>query len=110
MGALIGPVHDVLVGPFEIEGENERLAHALVLELLAPRVEEPALRTRGRLVGDDIALDAAVLDRRSIIAGRPDTRGEFLAEQVVLAGKTFVGNVAVAAEFEAHGVEIIIAD
>ena len=51
MGALIGAVHDGLVGPFEIEGVDQRLAQARVLELLAPRVEEPALRARRRLVG-----------------------------------------------------------
>ena len=84
MGALVGAVHDGLVGPFEIEGVDQRLAQLRVLELLAPRVDEPALRAGRRVVGQHVALDAAVLDRREIVARRPDARGEFLAEQIVL--------------------------
>src|SRR2546430_17494581 len=34
MRPLIGPVHDHLVGPFEIESVDEGLAQALVLEFL----------------------------------------------------------------------------
>ena len=84
MGAVVGPVHDVLVGPFEIEGIDQRLAHRRSLNLLAPRVDEPALRAGRRIVGQHLALDAAVADGREIVARRPDARGEFLAEQIVL--------------------------
>ena len=50
MRPFIGPVHDLLVGPFEIERIDEGLAQALVLEFLPARVEEPALRARWRVV------------------------------------------------------------
>src|SRR5262245_10981679 len=107
MGALIGPVHQVLVGPFEIEGVDEGLTQALVPELLPPRIEEPALRARRGIVGDDVALDAALADRRKVVARRPDARGELLAEQVALAGEAFEGDVAIAVELVAYDVEIV---
>ncbi len=44
MGALVRTVHQRAVGPLEIEGEIERLSHQRVFQLLAPRVEEIALR------------------------------------------------------------------
>ena len=50
MRPLIGPVHDHLVGPFEIESVDEGLAQALVLEFLPSGVEEPALGARRRIV------------------------------------------------------------
>src|SRR5262249_43587020 len=91
MGPLVGPVHDGLVRPFEIEGVGERLAQALVLELGAPSIEEPALRAGRRIVGDDVALDATVADRREVITRGPEPRGELLLEQEALAGETFEG-------------------
>src|SRR5262249_59917303 len=57
MGPLIGPVHDLLVGPFEIEGIDERFAQPLVLELFTPGIEEPALRARRRIVVDYVTLN-----------------------------------------------------
>ena len=83
MRARIGAVHDGLVGPFEIERVAQRLADARILELVAAGVDEPALRARRRLIGQRLALDAAVLDGGEIVARRPDPRGEFLAEQIV---------------------------
>ena len=109
MGARIGAVHDGLVGPFEIERLDQRLAHPRVLEFLAAGIDEPALRAGRRFVGQDFALDAAVLDGREIVARRPDPRGEFLAEQVVLSGKALERDIAIAVEFVTHGVEIIAA-
>src|SRR5215216_4434329 len=53
MGALIRPVHDGLVGPFEIENVDERFAQAGVLEFLAARIDEPTLRARRRVVGQN---------------------------------------------------------
>ena len=35
MGTRIGAVHDGLVGPFEIESLDQRLAHPRIPELLA---------------------------------------------------------------------------
>ena len=42
--AFVGAVHDVLIGPLEVEGVDHGLAQFHVLELVAPRIEEPALR------------------------------------------------------------------
>ena len=58
--------------------------------------------------GSIVALDAAVLDRREIVARRPDARGELLAEQIALGGEAFEADVAVAIEFVAHDVEIVL--
>ena len=54
------------------------------------------------------ALDAAILERREIVARRPGARGELLAEQIVLRREAFEADVAVAIIFEAHDVEIVL--
>src|SRR5437870_3046552 len=107
MDALIGAVHDGLVSPLEIEGIDERFAQAPVLEFGAPGVEVPALRARGRVVGQNVLLYAALLDGGEIVARRPDARGEFLAKEIVLAGEPLEGDIAVAVELVADDVEIV---
>src|SRR5262245_59802058 len=107
MSALIQPIHDVLVGPFEVEGVVERLAHTLILELLAPRVEEPALSARHCFVGQLLALDAAVAESREIIASGPEARGELLVEQIVLALEPFQRDIAIAIELPAQNIEVV---
>ncbi len=87
----------------------ERLAQPRIGELLPPRIDEPALRARRRIVGQHVALDPAVLEGGKIVARRPGARGEFLAEQIIAGGKAFEADVAVAIIFEAHGVEIVLA-
>ena len=57
MGPLIGPVHDLLVGPFEIECIDEGFAQTLILQFFPSRIEEPTLRARGGVVWNNIALD-----------------------------------------------------
>src|ERR1700686_457454 len=109
MGARIGAVHDGLVGPFEIERLDQRLAYARIPELLAAGVDEPALRAGRSFVGQRLALDATVLHRRKIITRRPHPRGEFLAEQVVPGGKPLECDVAIPIEFVTYNIEIIIA-
>src|SRR5262245_41882828 len=108
MGAFVTPVHQGLVGPFEIERITEGFAQSLVLELGAPGIEEPALRPRRRIVGDDVLLDASIPDRRKVVARRPDARGEFLAEEIALAGEAFEGDIAVAIKFVADHVEVVL--
>src|SRR6266542_2653630 len=48
-------------------------------------------------------------ERRKIVARRPDPRGELLAEQIVLGGEAFEGDVAIAIIFEPHRIEIVVA-
>ena len=105
-GTVVGPVHDVLVGPFEIEGQDEGFAQPRVGELLAARVDEPALRARRRLVRQHFALHPSVTDRREIVARGPDARRELFAEQVVLAGEALEGDLAVAIVLVAEVVEV----
>ena len=107
MGARIGAVHDRFVGPFEIERQDQRLADARIPEFLAAGIEEPALRARGRLVGQCFELDAAVLDGGEIVTRRPHPRREFLAEQVVLRGEALEGDVAIPIEFVTHDIVIV---
>src|SRR5437868_10739967 len=101
MGARIRAIHNGLVGPFEIERINQRLADAGILEFIAASVDEPALRARWRLVGQCLELDATILDSRKIITRRPDPRRELLAEHIALGGKPLERDVAVAIEFVA---------
>ena len=107
MGALVGTVHDVLVDQFEVEGIDQRVAHALVLEFLAPHVHEPALRAGRRLVRNNVALDAAVLEGREVVARRPGARGVFLAEQIIFRGEADEGYFAVAIIFVTDGIEVV---
>src|SRR5690606_15703927 len=83
-------------------------AQARIPELVAPRIDEPALRPGRGLVRQDLALDAAVADGGEIVAGRPDARREFLAEEVAAARETLEGDVPVAEIFVAHRVEIVL--
>src|SRR5581483_7035293 len=96
------------VGVLEIESVDQRFAHARILELLAPGIDEPALRRGHRIVGELAALDAAVLEGRKIIARRPDPRGELLAKEIVAGGEPFERDIAVAVVFEANDVEIVL--
>src|ERR1700733_9102452 len=108
-GALIGAVHDVLVGPLEIESIVERLAHPRIVKLWPPHIDKPALRAGRRIVGQHVFLDAAVFDRREIVARRPDARGELFVEQIGAGGKAFERDIAVAIIFKAYDVEIVLA-
>src|SRR2546428_12606635 len=109
MGAAIRAVHDVIVGPFEIEGIDQGFAQLRVLELLSPRVNEPALRGGWSLVGQHIALDAAVADRWKVVARSPDAGGELFAEEIGLGSEPFESDVAVAVIFVAQDIEIVAA-
>src|SRR6201999_4249419 len=87
----------------------QRLAHARVLEFVAAGIDEPALRARWRFVGQGLALDAAVLDRREIVARRPDPRGEFFAKQIIPGGEPLEGDITVAIELITYHIEVIAA-
>jgi hypothetical protein len=108
MRAFVGTIHDVFVGPLEIERIDQRFANAPVLELLTSRIDEPTLRARRRVVGQHVAFDAAVPEGREIVARRPKARGEFLAEKIVSRSEAFEADLAVPIVLEAHYVEIVL--
>ena len=107
MRALVRTVHQVLVGPFEVEGDRQRLANAPIPELVPPGIEQPALRAGGPLVGNDLPLDASVAKRGEIVARRPDARGELFAEQIVAAGEGLEAGLAVTVVFVPQHIEIV---
>src|SRR5581483_603304 len=57
---------------------------------------------------DRILLDAALLERREVIARRPDARGELLAEQIGLAGERLEADIAITEILVAQRVEIVL--
>src|SRR5690606_36441414 len=62
--ALIKAMKEILVGPFEIKKQPERLARLDVVEWRAAGVEEKRLHSGQAGIGKNIALDEAVFDRR----------------------------------------------
>src|SRR5215472_6203187 len=110
MGALIGAIHDVRVGPLEIEGIVQGFAQPRIGKLGAPGIENPALPTRWRIVRNFAALHATVADGGKIVTRGPGARGKFLAEEVNFCLESFEADIAVAIEFVAECVEVVVAD
>src|SRR5215831_15390492 len=108
MRPFIGPVHHLLVGPFEIECIDEGLPQTLSLQFFPSRIEEPTLRARGGIVWNNIALDVPLADRREVVACRPSPRCKFFPEQIAFGSKSLEGNFAIAVIFIAHDVEIVL--
>src|SRR5438128_2007490 len=108
MGPFIGPVHDLLVGPFEIECIDEGLPQTLILQFFPSRVEEPTLRARGGIVWNNIALDVSLADRGEVVACRPSPRCKFFPEQIASGSEPLEGNFAIAVIFVAHDVKIVL--
>ena len=80
----IGPVKQLLVRLFEIEQQVERLPHARVLELRAPRVERERLHSGDALHRQRLFLHEALFQRIEIILGRP-RRSAVLHPEIELA-------------------------
>src|SRR5438477_5410725 len=108
MSSLIGPVHDILVGPFEIKCIDERLAQTLVPQFFPSGIEEPTLRARGGIVWNNIPLDVSVADCWEVVARCPGARREFFPEQIAFGSEPLQGNFAIAVIFIAQDVEIIL--
>src|SRR5262249_31523946 len=108
MGPLIGPVHDLLVGPFEVECIDEGFPQTLILQFFPSRIEEPTLRARRGIVWTDVALAAPRGNRREVVARCPGARGEFLPEQIASGSEPLEGNFAIAVIFVAHNVKIVL--
>src|SRR5205823_6832964 len=64
--------------------------------------------TRGRIIGDDVALDVPLADRREVVARCPGARGEFLPEQIAFGGEPLEGNFAIAVIFIAQDIEVVL--
>ncbi len=71
-------IEQILVGPFEVESEIERLAHAAVLKLRTPQVEHEGLHGLRALDLHLLALDVAIAHGGEVIARRPVFRARFL--------------------------------
>ena len=109
---LVLPEEERLVHLLEGQCEIERLADADVLEDVAVEVEDEADHQAGGLVWllEELELDAAVLDRRKVVAGRPDPRRR-LGPPVDLVGlEGFELDRVVAEILVADLVEIVGAD
>src|SRR5262249_18072077 len=106
MGPLIGPVHDLLAGPFEFECVDEGFPQTLILQFVPSRIEEPALRARGGIVWNNVAPDVPLLDRREVVARCPSPRCKFLPEQIASSSEPLEGSFAIAVIFVAHDVKI----
>src|SRR2546429_8614494 len=108
MRPFIGPVHDLLVGPFEIECIDESLPQMLILQFFPTGIEEPTLRARGGIAWNNIALALPLADRREVVACRPSSRGKFFPEQIASCCESLEGNCAIAVIFIAHDVKIVL--
>ncbi len=106
---LIGPIHDALVGPLEVECAIEGFAHPLVLEHLLAHVQEPTLHSDGASEGCFIAFDATVADRGKVVTRGPHPGDQFLAEKILLRREPLEREVAIAVELIADRVEVILA-
>src|SRR5207237_58705 len=102
------PVHDLLVGPFEIERIDEGFTQSLILQFLPAGIEEPTLRAGRSVIGDDVALDVPLADRREVVARCPGARGEFLPEKITFGGEPLESNFAIAVIFVAQNIKIVL--
>ena len=109
VGALVRPVHDVLVGPFEIEGERSASRSCGCWNCSRRVLMNQPCAPEGVSSGSTSRLTRPSRIAGKIVARRPDARGELLAEQIALGGEAFEADVAVAVVFEAHDVEIVLA-
>ncbi len=107
VGALVGAEEQLLVRPFEVEQQADRLAYPAVLEHRAADIEGEALHPH-RVVVVDAGLDEApVAQCRRLVAGGPVLRRIFEVD-VVLAGlEGFQGDRHVAIGVDGDGVEVI---
>src|SRR5262245_30183642 len=107
MRPLLGHLHDLLDGPFEIEGTDEGLPQTLILQFFPSRIEKPTLRARGGIVWNNIAIDVPLADRGEVVACRPSPRGKFFPEQIASGSESLEGNFAIAVIFVAHNVKMV---
>src|SRR5262245_8061156 len=107
MRPVVRAVHNIFISPLKIEGIDEGFAQTSILEFLAPHIDEPALRSGGRVVRDHRSPDAAILERRKIVTCGPSSRRELLAEQIALRSEAFESNFPVPVVFVTNRVEVV---
>ena len=105
--AGVGAMEQAPVGPFEVEQQGDRLAHANVLKIRLAQIEDEALHALGVLVGDLFLDDATFTQRRAVIAGGP-VLGAELQVEIQLAGlECFQGDAGVAVVIHYHPIEVV---
>src|SRR5689334_18537345 len=108
MGPLIESIHDVLIGPFEIECIDKGLPQMLVLQFFSSCIEEPTLRARGGIVWNNITLDVALMNRSEVVACRPSSRCKFFPDQIASGSEPLKANLPIAVIFVTHDVKIVL--
>ena len=108
-GAGVGAVEQVLVGPLEVEGVGERLAHLGVGELGEPGVEDEALHAGGNAVADLLLDDQPLVEGRPFVGGRPHLGGILLAEVVLVRLQRLHRHGGIAVVVVADHVEVVLA-
>ena len=109
VGIALGhqPVLQLLIGPFEVVGQRDRLAHTAVLKIFLPQIEHESGGCGRGANRDLLAHDIATIDRRKIIADRPLPRVPFGAEGIFAGLERFERGGVIAKILDAHGIEIV---
>ena len=107
LGARVGAVEEVLVGPLEVERVGERVPHPRVGEERPPRIVGERLHPGRDLVLDLLLLHEALLDRGEVVARRPALGGVLLAEVVGARLEGLERHGAVAVVVVAQDVEVV---
>ena len=105
-GAPIEIEEQVVIGPFEIEQQRDRLAHAHVGKYRPAGVEHEELAAFGQAGRERFLDDAALAQRREVVGGLPAARIGLGAQIEQTALERLVIGVGVAVVVEADFVEI----
>ena len=109
LGALVGAVKQVLIGPLEIEGIGQRSPDLTVFEHIAPGVENERLHTLRIFVRDQTLVDHAAVDRRQVVRRGPFL-GDVFGKEVDLAGlERLALHAAVSVVLVVHDAVIVLA-
>jgi hypothetical protein len=107
--ARILAIEQILVGPLEIEGEVERLAHAAVLKLRPAQIEDEALHWLRALDRDLLAPDEALAHCREIVGRRPVLGAGFLPVIEIAGLEALEGHRLIPIIVESHLVVVPLA-
>jgi len=110
VGALIKAEKQLLIRPFEIEGDGDRFACSRIGKFAPPGVEEPALRRRWFIVWQLELLHPSIRQCREVILRCPALGGKFLPKIEIALLEALKGRGGIAAKTEADDIEIMVAD